>query len=367
MATEPDPAESPRRPPTTPIVAPPPPPPSEATRRVIIPDTVLDPGAPPPIVGPPPPPPPAPPPPPPPPSATEPPGRRALVAVGAVVVLALVALGVVLLTKKDDAPRASISSAPQVDPASADPTNLQPGRPPGVDDPPAPASPSPMVALRQSAHVGFERVAVDFGDTLPPRVQAVEPDAALGRIRVVLDQPRPTKAQAPVRLDVPDGVVASVFFVVDADRTYVDVFTEQAVDAIVFRLGNVAFTDGSVRGSVVIDIVPSATAGTWGGAAVIGSGGVLRATAQGQKLHVEGYGVRTSGKGIVRLLDGTNAEVRKLTVVLTAAAPVNGVFSADVDLTGVAKGSYTIEFTSDNGGDDIDGRAPSTSAIVTVP
>ncbi|MEY2420576.1 MAG: hypothetical protein QOI95_643 [Acidimicrobiaceae bacterium] len=113
-----------------------------------------------------------------------------------------------------------------------------------------------MVGLRHDGYVGFERVSVDFGDTLPPRIQTVETDVALGRIRVVLDQPRPTEATAPERLDVASAVVRSVFFVVDADRTYVDVFTNQAADAFAFRLANVAFKDGSTRSVIVIDVVP---------------------------------------------------------------------------------------------------------------
>lgn len=224
-----------------------------------------------------------------------------------------------------------------------------------------------MAALRHGKHVGFERVAVDFADVLPPRIQTVEPDAALGRIRVVLDQPRPTAASAPVRLDVASGIVTSVFYVVDAARTYVDVYTSAAVEPIAFRLGNVAFKDGSVKGIVVIDIVPSTDSGTWGGHATIGSGGVFQATAQGTKLHLEGYGVRASGKGVVRVVDATNAEVRKLTVVLTTNGPVNGVFRTDVDLVGLATGQYTVEFTSDNADDDIDGQPPSTSEVVSLP
>jgi hypothetical protein len=337
-----------------PIVAPPPPPPSEATRRVIIPAPTPEESTAPP----------------PPPSPAPPRGRggRGLVLVAAFVVIALVALAAVLLAGRDRGkPAASSSSGPGADPASADPANLQPGRPPGVDDPAAPSSPSAMVALRHGTHVGFDRVAVDFGDVLPPRIQSVEPDVALGRIRVVLDQPRPTQAAGPVRLDVPSGVVTSVFYVVDATRTYVDVFTNEAAEPIAFRLGNVAFKDGTVKGIVVIDIVPAAHPGPWGGQATIGSGGMFQATTQGSKLHVEGYGVRASGKGIVRLLDAANAEVRKLTVVLTASAPVNGVFRTDIDLVGLAKGDYTVEFTSDNADDDIDGQPPSSTQVVSLP
>ncbi|MEY2451904.1 MAG: molecular chaperone DnaK [Acidimicrobiaceae bacterium] len=346
----------PATPALTPIVAPPPPPPSEATRRVIIPappqPTPQSTGARPAPSS----------------SAPRRGPSRGLVAVAALVLIALVALAVVLLAGRDDGtPAVSSSSAPGVDPASAEPANLQPGRPPGVADPAAPASSSPMVALRHGTHVGFERVAVDFGDVLPPRIQSVEPDATLGRIRVVLDQPRPTEASAPVRLDVGSSIVTSVFYVVDAGRTYVDVFTNEAVEPIAFRLGNVAFKDGSAKGIVVIDVVPSTQAVSWGGQATIGSGGMFHATTQGTKLHLEGYGVRASGKGIVRLLDASNAEVRKLTVVLTASAPVNGVFRTDVDLAGLATGEYTVEFTSDNGDDDIDGQRPSTNQVVSLP
>ena len=345
----------------TTIVAPPPPPPSEATRRVIVP-------APPPV---------APASVPAPRSSAPPrpsgprrrgPGRG-LVTVAALVVIALVAVAAVLLAGRDDGkPAASSSSAPGVDPAATDPANLQPGRPPGVDDPAAPASASPMVALRHGTHVGFDRVAVDFGDVLPPRIQSVEPDAALGRIRVVLDQPRPTEASAPARLDVATGVVTSVFYVVDGGRTYVDVFTKEPVEPIAFRLGNVAFKDGTVKGIVVIDIVPSTKADTWGGQATIGSGGMFQSTRTvSAKLHIEGYGARASGKGIVRLLDSGNTELRKLTVVLTASAPVNGVFRTDIDLTGLVNGDYTLVFTSDNGDDDIDGLPPSTTQVVSIP
>jgi hypothetical protein len=223
-----------------------------------------------------------------------------------------------------------------------------------------------MVALRHGEHDGFDRVAVDFGDVLPPRIQSVEPDAALGRIRVVLDAPRPTEAAAAVRLDVDAPIVTSVFYVVDATRTYVDVYTKQTVDPIAFRLGNVAFKDGSVKGIVVIDVVPPANAGPWGGQAAIGAGGMFQATKQGTKVHVEGYGTRASGKGIVRLLDPANAEVRKLTVVLTGGALVNGVFRTDVDTAGLPPGDYTLVFTSDDGADNVDGQAPVTSQVVAV-
>lgn len=129
-----------------------------------------------------------------------------------------------------------------------------------------------MVALRHTDHVGFERVAVDFAGTLPPRIQVVEFDAALRRVRVVFDQPRPARATAPVQLDVVSGTVRSVVFVVDADRTYVDVFTNQAVDASAFRLANVAFNDGSARGVVVIDVVPSSNPPSSGGPTTTASG-----------------------------------------------------------------------------------------------
>jgi hypothetical protein len=135
------------------------------------------------------------------------------------------------------------------------------------------------------------------------------------------------------------------------------VFTKQLVDPSAFRLGNVAFKDGSVKGIVVIDLVPPSNTTPWGGVAAIGSGGMFQATTQGAKVHVEGYGVRTSGKGIVRLLDADGAEVRKLTVVLTASAPLNGVFRTD---------GYTLVFTSDNPDDNIDGQPPSTTQVVPV-
>jgi hypothetical protein len=287
--------------------------------------------------------------------------------VGAAVTVALVATAVALLAGRDDGkPTTAALSSAGVAPASADPANLQPGRPVGVDDPPAPASASPMVALRHGEHVGFDRVAIDFQDTLPPRIQSVEPDAALGRVRVVLDPPRPTEATSAVRLDVDAGIVTSVFYVVDAGKTYVDVFTKQLVDPSAFRLGNVAFKDGSVKGIVVIDLVPPSNTTPWGGVAAIGSGGMFQATTQGAKVHVEGYGVRTSGKGVVRLLDADGAEVRKLTVVLTASAPVNGVFRTDVDTAGLAPGGYTLVFTSDNPDDNIDGQPPSTTQVVPI-
>jgi hypothetical protein len=131
-------------------------------------------------------------------------------------------------------------------------------------------------------------------------------------------------------------------------------------------LGNVAFKDGSIKGIVVIDLVPPSNASPWGGQATIGSGGVFQTSTQGTKIHVEGYGVRAAGKGIVRLLDGSNAEVRKLTVVLTAAAPVNGVFRTDVDTSGLAPGDYTLVFTSDDGADAVDGQPPATTQVVSV-
>ena len=341
--------------PTPRFAAPPPPPPSAATRRAIEGYAPEPATAPVPAQGPPPPP-----------RPSQQRGRAVLI-VGLLVVVALVAAAAVLLAGRDDGkPAGSSSSAPAVDPASTDPSDLQPGRPPGVDDPAAPASASPMVALRHGGHTGFERVAVDFKDVLPPRIQSVTPDPVLGRVRIVLDQPRPTEAAAPVRLDVSNSVVTSVFYVVDANETYIDVFTKETVDPVAFRLGNVAFKDGSVKGIVVIDVVPPSNATPWGGQAAIGSGGEFQSTKQGSKIHVEGYGVRASGKGIVRLLDAGNAEVRKLTVVLTASAPVNGAFRTDVDTSGLAPGNYTLVFTSGDGADAIDGQPPATTQVVAV-
>src|SRR5205085_8737431 len=102
------------------------------------------------------------------------------------------------------------------------------------------------------------------------------------------------------------------------------------------------------------------------GHAAIGSGGVFTSTIVGSQIHVEGYGVRASGKGIVRLLDAGNTEIRTQTVVLTAAGPVNGGFRTDVDLSGVAKGNYTLVFTSDDRRDDVDGQAAATTQVVSV-
>jgi hypothetical protein len=114
-----------------------------------------------------------------------------------------------------------------------------------------------MLALRHESHVGFERVSVDFEDHLPPLVESVTPDRTAGRVRVVFDEPRPMKAIGATTLTV-DGSspVSRVQFVVDADRTYVDIYTKLAADALSFRLGDVAFDDGSRRGVVVVDVVP---------------------------------------------------------------------------------------------------------------
>jgi hypothetical protein len=224
-----------------------------------------------------------------------------------------------------------------------------------------------MVALRHGGHEGFERVAIDFKDPLPPRISSIEAKTDSGLVRVYLDNPRPTAADGAVRIDVDAPLVTNVFYVVDAGLTWVDIWTKQAVDPIAFRLGNVAFKDGTSKGLVVVDVIPATKPGPWGGAAALGPGGAFGGSLQGGKIHVEGVGVRASGKGVLRLLDPTGSEVRKLLVVLTASAPVNGVFRTDVDVAGLAKGDYTIVFTSDDPADDIDGQPPTTSQVVSIP
>jgi hypothetical protein len=351
------------------VVAPPPPPPSDAVRRVIMPEA-------------------------PPPSRPTPilhtaaststdvtssggtsaagsshragRNRTRLIAVAAVLGLIVAALVIVIATRKNSGPTVNTVGSNAV-PASSDPAGLQPGPPPGSADPAAPASASPMVALRYGDHTGFERVAVDFKDPLPPRIRSVEADAAHGRVRVFLDQPRPTEATAPARLDVDSPVVRSVFYVVDADQTYVDIYTKQIVDPLAFRLGEVAFKDGSVKGIVVVDVVPSTTAGACCDQTALGTGGAFTTSKDGGTLHVEGYGTRASGKGVVQLLDSADHEVRKYTVVLTASAPVNGVFRTDIDLAGLEPGSYTVVFTSDDDRDKIDGQPPSTTQDLSLP
>ena len=44
----------------------------------------------------------------------------------------------------------------------------------------------------------------------------------------------------------------------------------------------------------------------------------------------------------------------------------NGGFRTDVDLSGVAKGNYTLVFTSDDRRDDVDGQAAATTQVVSV-
>ncbi len=223
-----------------------------------------------------------------------------------------------------------------------------------------------MVALRHGAHTGFERVAVDFGDVLPPRIQSVTPDAVLGRVRVVLDQPRPTAATAPVRLDVGTGVVTSVFYVVDATETYVDVYTKQAVDPVAFRLGSVAFKDGSVKGIVVIDVVPPSNASAWGGQANVGSGGCSSRRSRARRSTWTATACARPARASSVSSTPPTRRCARSPSCSRAGAPVNGVFRTDVDTAGLAKGDYTLVFTSDDSADDVDGQPPSTTQVVSI-
>jgi hypothetical protein len=291
----------------------------------------------------------------------------------AVVVVALVAgAALVLATRDDKTPIAATASSQSSssagnDPVSSDAGALKPGPPADFVEPPTATTASPMVALRHGNHDGFERVAIDFRDPIPPKVKGVQQKDDLGVVRVFLDNPLPTQADGAVRVDVDNGpLVASMYYVVDAGVTWVDVYTKQPADAITFRLASVAFKDGSTRGIVVADIVPADGPTPWGGFPAIDDGGIIGAHVLGTTVHAEGYGVRAAGQGLMRLLDSAGNEARRVNVVLTSSAPVNGVFRTDIDVTGLPAGDYILSFTSDDPADFIDGHPPDTRFPVHI-
>jgi hypothetical protein len=288
-----------------------------------------------------------------------------LVVAAAAVAVTVTAVVAVAVTRGRDDGRAPVVSAPEAaTPVASDAPDAQPGPPGGSTDPATPDRASAMLGLRQSTHTGFDRISIDFGDSLPPAIESVAPDASHGRIRVGLGPPRPTEARGTSTLVVPRApVVSTAFYVVDRDDTYVDIYTKVAADPLAFRLADVAFTDGSRRGVIVVDLV--AGSGPWG-TAHVGDGGAVDVSTRGATVHVEGYGVRRSGRGVVAVRDGRGDDVLSTDVTLTASPPANGAFAVDLDASRLPPGRYTVVFTSSDPADEINGQPPATSAPFSI-
>ncbi|MEY2588610.1 MAG: hypothetical protein QOJ67_594 [Acidimicrobiaceae bacterium] len=295
---------------------------------------------------------------------------KGLVVVLIVVVLALAGVIGALLINRDDSPpkTASAFTAPTSDPVGSPGPGADtgPGPPPGFVAPPTAAAPVGMRALRHGLRNGYERIAVDFAGNLPVKVSRIERREDLGALRVFFANPAPVAGDGVPRLHVDSGLIADVFFVNDGNETFVDVFTKGVADAVSFGLADAIGADGKAKGIVAIDVFSKTDLSSWAGLATFDAAGVVAAFIQGDHLHIEGYGQRASGRGVVRVLDESAALVTEHNVPLSASGNINGRFKLDIPLSELGAGPRSIFWTSDDPADNVDGRPPDVAASIEL-
>jgi hypothetical protein len=267
---------------------------------------------------------------------------KGLLVVLIVIVLALAGVIGALLINRDDSPpkTASASTAPTSDPVGSASVDTGPGPPPGFVAPPTAAAPVGMRALRHGLRNGYERIAVDFAGNLPVKVSRIERREDLGALRV--------------------------FFANDGNETFVDVFTKGVADAVSFGLADAIGADGKAKGIVAIDVFSKTDFSSWAGLATFDAAGVVAAFIEGDHLHIEGYGQRASGRGVVRVLDESAALVTEHNVPLSASGNINGRFKLDIPLSELGAGPRSIFWTSDDPADNVDGGPPDVAASIEL-
>jgi hypothetical protein len=298
-----------------------------------------------------------------------PPKRRSkgLAAVLVLIALAVAGLVAAVVLRDDDGgpgARGGASSAPASDPISDEDNG--PGPPSGFVEPPTATTAVGVRAIRHGQRNGYERIAVDFAGTLPAKVSRIERREDLGAIRVFFADPAPVAGEGVPRLHVDSGLISDVFLVHDGDETFVDVFTKGVADAVTFGLANAIGSDGNPKGILAIDVSAKDDLSSWAGLATFDAAGVLAAFIEGDHIHVEGYGQRATGAGVVRVLDDTGAVITETPVDITATGNMNGRFLLDVPLTDLGSGPRTILWTSDDPADAIDGNPPDVAASIEL-
>jgi hypothetical protein len=132
------------------------------------------------------------------------------------------------------------------------------------------------------------------------------------------------------------------------------------------HFANAVGADGREKGILAIDVFAKDDLASWAGLAAFNPGGVLAAFVEGDHVHIEGYGQRASGTGVVRLLDENGAVFFETNVDVSATGNINGRFKLDVPLTDVGSGPRTVLWTSDDPADAIDGNPPDVAASIEL-
>jgi hypothetical protein len=327
-------------------------------------------------------------------------GRRRLLvaAMLAVLVVAVVGVGLVILVNNGDqkgetaagesdgaGDPASSTTQPADSPEAAVPADAPPlsadGRLRPVfgggspAEPASPSAPASLSSMRFAEAGDFERVAVGFGSATPPAISGTNVRADIGQLRVYFADPLPEPTAdlefLGVEKHLVHGVVfARAIFPGGTPYRWVDIYTTKPAKLEAYR---VAASD-SLESLVVVDIEedPAVDLATWNTFKLDGPlreghlGTTLRPESP-DKLHVEGYAIRHDGKGELILTNNADTSITVEAETEAEPSPGYSVFFVDIDIKGLPSGDYELKWTSENREDFIDGVPPKVKVTVTLP